>query len=82
MMIGHGHNHGKKIPDAILIIPQILGKGKASPPKMDYCCGKMESVYGINLPRIMRIIIIDVVCKGINCIPVVCLNIWSFTKHQ
>ena len=42
-----------------------------------------ESVHGIKFLRIMRIIIINVVCKGIGCISIVCTNIWStFTKHQ
>ena len=44
---------------------------------------KMRSIYKINLPRTMRIIVIDVVWKGIGHVPVVCPNIWSaFTKHQ
>ena len=76
MRIDHGHNY------AILMIPQILEKGKTSPPEVDYYSGKIESVYGINLPIILRIIVIYV-CKDISCIPVVCPNIWSaFTKHQ
>ena len=44
---------------------------------------KMGSVYKINLLRTMRIIVIDVVWKGIGRVPVVRPNIWStFTKHQ
>ena len=44
---------------------------------------KMGSVYKINLLRTMRIIVIDVVWRGIGRIPAVLPNIWStFTKHQ
>ena len=34
----------------------------------------MGSTYGINLPRTMKIIFIDVAWKGIGCIHVVCSN--------
>ena len=61
----------------VVIIPQILKKRK---PRCITRSGeilrqnkKMWSVYKINLPRTMRIIVIDVVHP----------NIWSnFTKHQ
>ena len=35
----------EKISNVILIIPQILGKGKVSPPEVDYYLCKMESIF-------------------------------------
>ena len=82
----------KEIPDTMVLIVIILRKWK---PHFTTRSGtiwngtilrqnkKMGSVYTINLLRIMRIIVIAVVLRGIGHVPVVRPNIWStFTKHQ
>ena len=76
----------EEIPDTMVLIVIIIRKWKS------HCTTrsgimlrqnkKMGSVYKINLLRTMRIIVIDVVWKGIGRVPVVRPNIWStFTKH-
>ena len=72
----------EEIPDTmvlVVIIHQILIKGKSYYTTKSGIIlrqnKKMESVYKINLLRTMRIIVIDVVLRGIGRVPVVHPNI-------